>query len=286
MYQQGIDLPDFAASRCSTTEAAALRSRPTTSSTSRSVGGSVSPWWSTRPHGGRTWTGAPASATTRSGSPLSTGAPSSTSERWRATVPVVRWSTSSTAWWARPATATSSVRPCRHPRQRRATALQARAFAEAGAAMMTAVTMTYVDEAIGITRAAGSNADLDVHDGLPPEVVEELVDVIFDGLPPNARRIAERASVLRRVTEPLLAAVLSDNASRGTCAHPASTRAQMRSPTKSSASHCWTSTRRDPAGNRSHGDVEPARGARHWRPAGSPTGARRASRGRPPTPPS
>jgi S-methylmethionine-dependent homocysteine/selenocysteine methylase len=34
--------------------------------------------------------------------------------------------------------------------------LQARAFAEAGAAMMTAVTMTYVDEAIGVARAAGS----------------------------------------------------------------------------------------------------------------------------------
>jgi S-methylmethionine-dependent homocysteine/selenocysteine methylase len=34
--------------------------------------------------------------------------------------------------------------------------LQARAFAEAGAAMMTGVTMTYVDEAIGVARAAHS----------------------------------------------------------------------------------------------------------------------------------
>jgi S-methylmethionine-dependent homocysteine/selenocysteine methylase len=34
--------------------------------------------------------------------------------------------------------------------------LQARAFAEAGAAMMTAVTMTYTDEAIGVARAASS----------------------------------------------------------------------------------------------------------------------------------
>jgi S-methylmethionine-dependent homocysteine/selenocysteine methylase len=32
--------------------------------------------------------------------------------------------------------------------------LQTRAFAEAGAAMVTAVTMTYVEEAIGLTRAA------------------------------------------------------------------------------------------------------------------------------------
>lgn len=34
--------------------------------------------------------------------------------------------------------------------------LQARAFAEAGAQMITATTMTYVEEAIGITRAAGA----------------------------------------------------------------------------------------------------------------------------------
>ena len=34
--------------------------------------------------------------------------------------------------------------------------LQARAFAEAGAAMITGVTMTYVDEAIGVARAASS----------------------------------------------------------------------------------------------------------------------------------
>jgi len=34
--------------------------------------------------------------------------------------------------------------------------LQARAFADAGAEMMTAVTMTYVDESIGVVRAAGA----------------------------------------------------------------------------------------------------------------------------------
>jgi homocysteine S-methyltransferase len=34
--------------------------------------------------------------------------------------------------------------------------LQARAFAAAGATMMTGVTMTYVDEAVGVTRAAGA----------------------------------------------------------------------------------------------------------------------------------
>ena len=34
--------------------------------------------------------------------------------------------------------------------------LQARAFAEAGAEMVSAITMTYAEEAIGIARAAGS----------------------------------------------------------------------------------------------------------------------------------
>ena len=46
-----------------------------------------------------------------------------------------------------------------HAQQRRQLvvpdALQARAFAEAGADLVTAVTMTYADEAIGIVRAAG-----------------------------------------------------------------------------------------------------------------------------------
>ena len=99
-----------------------LRSLPTTSRTSPLVAGSALPWWSTRRRGGQTWTGAHASATTRSGSPPSTGAPSNTSEHSRPTVPVVRWSTSSTAWSARAATATSSVRPCRRRRRRRTTA--------------------------------------------------------------------------------------------------------------------------------------------------------------------
>lgn len=49
---------------------------------------------------------------------------------------------------------------------------------------------------------------VELHDGPSPEVVEELVDVLHEGLSPEDRRIAEAASVLRRVTEPLLAAVL------------------------------------------------------------------------------
>jgi DNA-binding CsgD family transcriptional regulator len=66
-----------------------------------------------------------------------------------------------------------------------------------------------------IAEAVSRRPDLHVRAGPPPEVVEELVDVIFEGLPPDARHNAERASVLRRVTEPLLAAVLADDAADG-----------------------------------------------------------------------
>jgi DNA-binding CsgD family transcriptional regulator len=57
--------------------------------------------------------------------------------------------------------------------------------------------------------AYGRRPGLHLHEGPSPEVVEELVDVLYDGLDPDARRIAEAASILRRVTEPLLGAVLA-----------------------------------------------------------------------------
>jgi len=60
-------------------------------------------------------------------------------------------------------------------------ALQARAFAEAGAAMVTAVTMTYAEEAIGITRAAATV-------GLPA-VVSFTVET--DGRLPSGQPLAE-----------------------------------------------------------------------------------------------
>jgi DNA-binding CsgD family transcriptional regulator len=50
--------------------------------------------------------------------------------------------------------------------------------------------------------------DLVVGDAPPPEVVEELVEVLFDDLDPDLRDVVEAASVLRRVTVPALAAVL------------------------------------------------------------------------------
>ena len=50
--------------------------------------------------------------------------------------------------------------------------------------------------------------DLVVGDAPPAEVVEELVEVLFDDLDPDVRDVVEAASVLRRVTVPALAAVL------------------------------------------------------------------------------
>jgi DNA-binding CsgD family transcriptional regulator len=50
--------------------------------------------------------------------------------------------------------------------------------------------------------------DLVVGDAPPPEVVEELVEVLFDDLDPDLRDAVEAASVLRRITVPALAAVL------------------------------------------------------------------------------
>jgi DNA-binding CsgD family transcriptional regulator len=50
--------------------------------------------------------------------------------------------------------------------------------------------------------------DLVLEDGPPPEVVEELVEVLFDDLDPALRDVVEAASVLRRITVPALAAVL------------------------------------------------------------------------------
>jgi DNA-binding CsgD family transcriptional regulator len=46
--------------------------------------------------------------------------------------------------------------------------------------------------------------------GAPAEVVEELFAVLLDDLAPQERTVAEAASVLRRVTLPLLAAVLDE----------------------------------------------------------------------------
>jgi DNA-binding CsgD family transcriptional regulator len=58
--------------------------------------------------------------------------------------------------------------------------------------------------------AFARHPDLHLPEGPPAEVVEELFEVLLDDLAPTERETVERASVLRRVTQPLLAAVLAD----------------------------------------------------------------------------
>ena len=50
----------------------------------------------------------------------------------------------------------------------------------------------------------------ELHPGPPPEAVEELVDVLLDDLDASTKRLVDAACVLRRITQPLLAAVLDD----------------------------------------------------------------------------
>ena len=82
--------------------------------------------------------------------------------------------------------------------------LQARAFAEAGADMMTAVTMTYVDEAIGVVRAAGSV-------GLPV-VISFTVET--DGVLPSGEPLGDAIARVDDVTDGAPAYFMVN------CAHP------------------------------------------------------------------
>jgi DNA-binding CsgD family transcriptional regulator len=58
--------------------------------------------------------------------------------------------------------------------------------------------------------AVARRPGLPLGSGAPAEVVEELFAVLLDDLGPTERAVAEAASVLRRVTLPLLAAVLDE----------------------------------------------------------------------------
>ncbi len=63
--------------------------------------------------------------------------------------------------------------------------------------------------ALGMTaEAVARNTGLQLADGPPGEVVEALFEVLIDDLDPAERRTVEAASILRRVTRPLLTAVL------------------------------------------------------------------------------
>jgi S-methylmethionine-dependent homocysteine/selenocysteine methylase len=82
--------------------------------------------------------------------------------------------------------------------------LQARAFAEAGADMMTAVTMTYVEEAVGITRAA-------VDAGIPVAV---SFTVETDGRLPSGQSLGDAISQVDDITAGAPSYFLVN------CAHP------------------------------------------------------------------
>lgn len=58
--------------------------------------------------------------------------------------------------------------------------------------------------------AFARHPDLALHAGPPPEVVEQLVDALFDDLDAGTRQVVDGVSVLRRITLPLLTAVLAD----------------------------------------------------------------------------
>jgi DNA-binding CsgD family transcriptional regulator len=64
--------------------------------------------------------------------------------------------------------------------------------------------------AVAAAEALGRRPGLPLGSGAPAEVVEELFTVMLDDLGPRERALAEAASVLRRVTLPLLAAIVDE----------------------------------------------------------------------------
>jgi homocysteine S-methyltransferase len=90
--------------------------------------------------------------------------------------------------------------------------LQARAFREAGAQMMSAITMTHVEEAIGVTRAAGAV-------GLPV-VISFTVET--DGRLPSGQRFVEAVAQVDGATESAPAYYMLN------CAHPTHFIAELR----------------------------------------------------------
>jgi hypothetical protein len=62
-----------------------------------------------------------------------------------------------------------------------------------------------------LAEALARHPQLELSGGPPADVVEELFEVLLDDLNPVERRSVESAAVLRRVTQPLLTAVLADD---------------------------------------------------------------------------
>ena len=158
VFLDGLDLPDFASFPLlgPTTGAPTSTATSCPTSTSPSAAGPAS--CSTPRPGGPTPTGARGSGTTTARSPRSTAAPSTTPRGWPSTAAgpdVVNGVVGPRGdGYVVGETMTADEAASYH-------SLQAQAFAAAGAQMMTAVTMTYADEAIGVVEAAAA-ADLPV----------------------------------------------------------------------------------------------------------------------------
>ena len=147
MFHDGIDLPDFAAFPLLDSEQgrANLAVMIPRTSTWQSAWARAS-WW-TLPRGERTWTGAPDSGTTPSDLQASTTPVEFVSHLARqrpALASVVNGVVGPRGdGYVVGATMSAPEAAAYH-------GLQARSFAEAGAAMMSAITMTYAEEGIGI----------------------------------------------------------------------------------------------------------------------------------------
>ena len=87
--------------------------------------------------------------------------------------------------------------------------------------------------------AFARHPELEIGDGPPPEVVEELLDVLLADLDPATREIVEVAAMLRRVTTPMLAAILDGDP---TAAVDDAWRTCAACPSCTSAATAWSST--------------------------------------------
>jgi DNA-binding CsgD family transcriptional regulator len=63
--------------------------------------------------------------------------------------------------------------------------------------------------------ALARRPDLDIDEGPPPEVVEDLLDVMLDDIGDDDRAVVESASLLRKVTRPMLSAAIENDGWQG-----------------------------------------------------------------------
>jgi hypothetical protein len=59
--------------------------------------------------------------------------------------------------------------------------------------------------------AIRTQPDLEITEGPPPKVLQQLTQAFLAGLPEKTMEVVEATSVVRRVTEPLLKALFADS---------------------------------------------------------------------------